>query len=122
MRSIQTFIDQIQEVITPGSSECQHTGFDKWPAEDKSICYLRREEQEGEAYWIETDVAFVKTRQVRREFVCLGCGEETAVHTGKQIGGEDALKLKSDMDPSEIEKHRQSGGSISYNYGIDPLD
>ncbi len=52
-------------------------------------------------------------REVSREYVCLGCGEEHTIHTAERVGGPDGIKLKTEMSEDELEKFRRevrSGG------------
>lgn len=75
---------------------CKHYDIATWPDEDESIWYLKNEER-GREYWSENDAAYVKLREVEKDFVCLGCGVERTIETAERVGGPEGIVEKSKM-------------------------
>lgn len=94
---------------------CAHQEIADWPDEEEEIWYLREKEL-GADYWSETDAAYIRLREVEKNFVCLGCGEERTIEKAERVGGDEGILLKKEMDDSEREYIRgEAHGGGFYN-------
>ena len=110
INSIRSTISRLfDSVLSRDTTQmCVHEKDDIWPSEDAGIWYLRNKTENEETHWSERDVAYILQRGVTKEFICTGCGEERTIETSTIVGGEEGIKLKTEMSEDELNEFKNT--------------
>lgn len=121
---IQGLTDWLRSGLKSDGSEpeCKHVDHmgdvGGIPDDDSYIWYSTKETKPDEAYWCETDVAYIRLKPTAIHYICLGCGEEKTIKSSEKIGGRDGIKLKENMSDEELSEFRENVSCGSFYNGV----